>query len=250
MPDPVPEKKSAARLIDWCIFCLQCLWYSGPDPRKLFLFFSVKPYTQLGYRRLANIYELAARLEKEGLKGDFVECGVWKGGAAAVLAYQASRAKPPRKVWLIDSFAGMPEPTGQDGPMIGKMVNGRTEGRLHPVGINVASLEQVEKLLFGRFGFARDKVVLVKGWFQEVLPGLSRRIGDIALLRIDADWYESTKVCLSCLYDSVVSGGYVIIDDYNLLPGCKNAVDEFMRERGLRVDLAAIDREGVYFRKK
>ena len=95
----------------------------------------------------------------------------------------------------------------------------------------------------------RINVIIVKGWFQDTLILNQIRIGPIALLRIDGDWYESTKVCLECLFDNVANGGYVIIDDYGFFPGCRKAVDEFLASRGLKVQFIPVDYSRVYFKK-
>jgi len=92
-------------------------------------------------------------------------------------------------------------------------------------------------------------VSLVKGWFQDTLPEYKDRMGAVALLRLDGDWYESTKCCLENLYDNVVPGGYVIIDDYGALTGCKEAVDDFLNERNINVELIDVDHIRFYFLK-
>ena len=104
-------------------------------------------------------------------------------------------------------------------------------------------------MFFHVLGIDRRQVVIHKGWFQETIPVAAPSIGPLAVLRIDGDWYESTRVCLAGLYDNVVDGGFVIIDDYGTFVGCAKAVDEFLHDRGLTVELVAIDGEGVYFRK-
>jgi len=92
-------------------------------------------------------------------------------------------------------------------------------------------------------------VFMVAGWFQDTLPEYKNKIGEISFLRIDGDWYESTKCCLENLYDNVVTGGYIFIDDYGSVIGCKKATDEFLENRKLNVELMLDDRGGCYFVK-
>ncbi len=216
---------------------------------KVKLLMEVKPYTMVSYFRLFNVYELSELVEKEKLNGCFVECGVWRGGCAAVMGSIADRIGSNRKIWLFDSFEGLPEPSKKDGQQAKVYAGGRNSGDLKSIGRAVASLEDVERLLFSKLKLNRNNLVIVKGWFQEVLPYHKQRIGPIAILRIDADWHHSTKVCLECLYDNVIEGGYVILDDYGYWEGCRKAVNEFIEERKLKVKLEKIDETGYYFRK-
>ena len=103
--------------------------------------------------------------------------------------------------------------------------------------------------MFIKLQIDESKVHLVKGWFQDTLPIYKKKIGKISILRLDGDWYESTKVALDNLYDCVVSGGYVVIDDYYFWDGCKKAVDDFILERKLQVTIRRQDASGAYFIK-
>ena len=91
---------------------------------------------------------------------------------------------------------------------------------------------------------------MVKGWFQDTIPLNSKSIGDIALLRIDADWYESVKCCLIELYDNVSNGGYIIIDDYDSCFGAKKAVDDFLLMKNIMVEFHHDGRGGIHFKKQ
>lgn len=222
--------------------------------KKLVLIEKVYPYTMVGYSRLANVYFLAELIEKSKVKGAFVECGVWKGGCAAIMGFVVERAKSNRKVWLFDSFQGMPEPSkkdgvDKDGVPAKEYTSNRDSGRLVPTNLCSCSLDDVEKIFFSILKIDRKNVVVRKGWFQETLPEAKKEIGPIAILRLDSDWYESTKCCLENLYDNVIPGGYIIIDDYGFWEGCKKAVDEFLRERDLEVNLISINEMGIYFQK-
>jgi hypothetical protein len=204
-----------------------------------------RPFSQVTYERLIDLYLTCLQLGSLKVKGSFVECGVWMGGCAAVMARSAARQG--RMTWLFDSFEGMPEASNEDGPVASDLAAGRYGGRLVPVGTNLAPLAAVRSVLFDKLHLDEQAIKIEKGWFQTTLPSSIDSIG-IALLRIDADWYESTKVCLEQLYDSVVSGGYVVIDDYGAFPGCQRAVDDFLESLTVRPQLQAID-ESVRFRK-
>jgi hypothetical protein len=217
---------------------------------KLVLFWKICAHAQQNYASLSNAYDLTTIVEKNGLEGAVVECGVWRGGCAAVMATVVQKAKNNRKVWLFDSFEGMPEASKEDlGEEALQLSGGMRSGALSPVGTNIASVDDVKDLLFKKLYLKKDNIAIVKGWFQNTLPIYRPLIGGIAVLRLDGDWYESTKVCLEYLYDAVTNGGYIIIDDYGFFPGCRKAVDEFFESRGLKVRLITIDYSRVYFQK-
>lgn len=201
----------------------------------------VLPYTLVGSERIHSLYVLAQRIEEERIPGDVIECGVCNGGTAAVLAHFATRSRLNRTVWLCDSFQGMPKTTAEDRAT----AEGDT-GEAH-VGKEVGDPVRVSEVL-RRVDADMDRVRIVSGWFQDTFPsvGASR----IALLNIDADWYESVKLCLSTFYDRVVPGGFVSIDDYGHWPGCRKAVDEFFSERQLSYELHRADYTAHWFRKE
>ena len=210
---------------------------------------SVFSHSMCGYKRLANVYDLATTVEKEHLPGAFVECGVWKGGCIGLMASIARDYGSRRKIVLFDSFEGLPEPTEMDGEVAGNYAGGRARGRMESIGRCIAPLETVKALFFDQLGIDPGSVEFRQGWFNDTVPGAGPSVGPIAILRLDGDWYESTIVCLEGLYDQVVSGGFVIIDDYRFWDGCRRAVDEFLARRDVRVDLHHIDFAGSYFRK-
>ena len=216
---------------------------------KLLLFKKVYPYTMVSYKRLSNVYELAKLVEKQKLKGAFVECGVWKGGCIAVMAFVADRMKSGRKIWLFDSFEGLPEPTKEDGSMAEEYAQNKIGGKLETIEKCVGHIEYVQNIFFEILKIKKENVVIKKGWFQDTLPEAKKEIGPISILRLDGDWYESTKVCLDNLYDNVIFGGYIIIDDYGHWEGSKKALEEFFTKRNISLNLIKIDYTGIYFQK-
>ncbi len=217
--------------------------------RENFMLAPVCTRTLVSYERLQNTRALCEASVEHSIPGAFVECGVWRGGVAALMAGVARHEGKQRKTHLFDSFEGLPSPTEEDGSMGEGYEHRELDGELKPVDLYVAGFEQVKQFLFGELGLSNEAVLLHKGWFQNVLPGTAPEIGDIAVLRIDADWYDSVRICLLELYDRVVSGGYVILDDYGGYPGCKRAWDEFAEEREINVKLNIVDEYGVWFRK-
>ena len=95
----------------------------------------------------------------------------------------------------------------------------------------------------------RNNIYMVKGWFHDTLPEYREKVGAIAVLRLDGDWYESTKCCLENLYDNAITGGYIIIDDYFTVPGCKKATDEFLKNRNINVNIICNNMGWSYFVK-
>lgn len=218
--------------------------------KRNLLFSKVHPYTMVTYKRLANLYLLANIIENSRLKGCFVECGVWKGGCSAILAYVANKARSGRKICLFDSFEGLPEPKSIDGDEAKEYASSAIQGRLTSIGKCVGQLEEVHHLFFDLLKLRKENITFVKGWFQDTLPQAREEIDQIAILRLDGDWYESTRICLENLYDKVVSGGFIIIDDYGHWEGCQKAVDEFVSARHLRINLVQTDYSEIYFQKQ
>lgn len=206
---------------------------------------AVMPYSLIGSSGLEHTHRLAQDLVKHQIEGAFVECGVAQGGCAALIAMVADDEGAGRRSWFFDSFEGLPDPTNLD------FSKGKTGQHIRPLprGSCLGTLEQVSQLLFDRFGLARDGITLVKGWFQDTLAINADSIGPIALLRVDGDWYESTKCCLDALYDQVSDGGQIIIDDYCSCYGAHKATDEFIHDRKLEVTLSPDGRGGCSFKK-
>ncbi len=243
MPESI--KKIARRVI----FYLKVLAKDFKDLGKVRLLFKIYPYTMVGYYGLSNIYDLCRKAEKDKLKGVFAECGVWKGGSVAIMAFVAEKAGSGRKTWLFDSFEGLPEPTAQDGPRAKDYAAGKMSGKLATIEKCVGPLGDVKKIFFDILKINPGRVIIRKGWFQATLPKAKNEMVKISVLRLDGDWYESTKCCLDNLYDVVIPGGYVIIDDYGCWEGARQAVDEFFEKRGIKVDIIKIDSNAVYFKK-
>lgn len=206
---------------------------------------SVMPYSLVGDSGLELTYDLARHAVDQELPGAFVECGVAQGGSTALIAMVARDEGKHRRCWFFDSYEGLPNPTDQD------FAAGHTGDHVRPLpkGSCLGTIEQVSHLLFETFGLSCNDISLIKGWFQDTLPTTRERIGPIALLRLDGDWYESTKCCLEQLYNLVAEGGYIIIDDYDTCYGSAKATDEFRAAWSIATELIPDGRGGRAFQK-
>jgi len=210
----------------------------------------VRHHTMTSFERLATLWLQTRYLDNQKVSGALVECGVWRGGAAAImaLAHLHGSSSPWRQLHLFDSWQGLPEPNGNmDGDSAVGYSDGRSSGALQPVGQCVASLEETRELLETEIGYPAALLHYHVGWFQQTLP--QTEVGEIGLLRLDGDWYESTRVCLEYLYSNVVQGGVVVLDDYGHWSGCRTATDEFLARQPQPIMLHHIDYAGRYFIK-
>lgn len=172
--------------------------------------------------------DLITMLARERVQGALVECGVFTGGASAFMLRSAMRNLDPLPpYWGFDSFEGMPHATPSDGEKaVQWLVDGTAlDGKLEATTVNRADYEIVTRYL-KETGYPHVNVV--RGWFQNTLPVSRAAIGPIALLRLDGDFYESTKACLNELAGQVVQGGVIVFDDYGAFEGCRKAADEFL----------------------
>lgn len=198
---------------------------------------------------IQHTYLAARDIVNRGVPGAFIECGVAYGAQVCAMAEAIKGDSLNRKFHLFDSFQGIPMagPNDHDQPGIGKFVvdpNLPIEERLVSSGVSSSSVDNVKRNL-ARFGFGEGFNYHV-GWFQDTLP--VTHVGDIAMLRLDGDLYESTKVCLEFLFDKIVHGGCLILDDYPL-PGSRKALDEFLESQGIELyPHIACDTGAAYFR--
>lgn len=219
------------------------------------------------YDVLAFLYDQVKYLELNGIECDFVECGVWKGGAVGVMAAASQKyASHIRNIHLFDAFDDIPLPdplkdgerTWRDIAHFSGADPALMKGELEPVrGIynsfgGHGTIEECRSLLIGEINYPPQNVFFYKGWFQDTHPANVHRIQKIALLRLDGDWYESTKICLIKLFDKVVTGGIVIIDDYGVYDGCRRAVDEFLFSHHIKkylINASVVNSECFFFIK-
>lgn len=195
-------------------------------------------FSMIGGVRMRNLRYACETVLLDGVPGDFIETGVWRGGACMLMkgileAYE-DRA---RRVFVADSFAGLPPPDAGNFPAD----QGDNFHRYTELQVSRADVEEN----FRRFGLLDDRVVFLEGWFKDTLPDAP--IEQIAILRLDGDMYESTIQALDALYHKVSYGGFVIVDDY-FLPPCAQAVHDFRERHSVTSPILPIDGTGSYWR--
>ena len=196
----------------------------------------------------ASLVEDALRNE---IPGDLVECGVFAGAHPAVMARVLMDAGvTSRMVHLFDSFKGIPYASKGDGHDVTAMLGPIRDGRLKSTGVSSCAIGTVKKNM-QKWGIDPSLLVYHEGWFQNTLPVDAPGIDSIALLRLDGDLYESTKVCLDHLYPKLSYGGWCVIDDY-ALEGCRRAVHEYLSGIGEQPEITKVPGEWsvVYWQKR
>ncbi len=217
----------------------------------------IKYNTMLPYEQLVSLYEQVIYCEKNNIEGDFVECGVWKAGASGLMALANLKHSTTRRdIYLFDAFDDICEPdTKNDDEFIineinkvikskkGKLFTGKLEPiqGIYDVWGGHGTLKEAITLLNNIINYPEDKTHFVKGWFEETTPVYKTRVGKVSILRLDGDWYNSTKVCLENFYPLLVKGGICIVDDYGYNTGCAKAVHEYLDSIGENPLMCKID---------
>jgi Macrocin-O-methyltransferase (TylF) len=197
-------------------------------------------HTMIGTDRLRHLRYLMDDVLDRNVPGDFIEAGVWRGGACIYMrAVLAVRGVIDRKVWLADSFAGLPPPDAEKFPA-------DEDSWLHQVDFLAVSLEDVKRN-FKKYNFLDDQIVFLKGWFKDTLPNIPSE-QRFAVVRLDGDLYESTTQSLSALYPKLSPRGFVVIDDY-ALPSCRRAVHDFREANHIKDSIERIAGGAVFWCK-
>ena len=200
---------------------------------------SLHGLTMVGLTRLDDLQGCVESIVRDGVAGDVIEAGVWRGGASILIRAVLDSLGDDRPLWLADSFEGFPEPDEETFPADSERDLSRFDFLSVPV-------EEVREN-FARLGLD-DNLRFVPGFFDETMPTLRGR--SWSLVRLDSDTYESTQVALDSLYPGLAAGGYLIVDDYHLLPECKRAVDDFRTRHEIAEPLESIDWNGVRWRRE
>jgi O-methyltransferase len=200
-----------------------------------------RAHTMIGMPRLDNLQHCVEEVLRDGVPGDFIETGVWRGGATIFMrGILKAYGVTDRQVWVADSFEGLPpaDPIRypQESPIEFQ--------RFRDLAV---SLDEVRKN-FERYGLLDDQVRFLKGWFRDTLPNAP--IKALAVMRLDGDMYESTMDALVNLYPKLSSGGFAIIDDYNAVQACNDAVEDFLEARQITAELSMIPGCGAFWRKE
>lgn len=194
--------------------------------------------TMLGPPRMENLEYCVRTVLEEGVTGDLIETGVWRGGACIFMrAILAAYGVSDRTVFVADSFRGLPPPDLDNPEDRGSRFHHQRDLRV--------DIESVREN-FRKYDLLDEQVVFLEGWFADTLP--DARIDHLAVLRLDGDMYGSTMDSLENLYPKLVPGGFVIVDDYRLGP-CRAAVTEYRESQGIEDEILAVDWTGIYWRK-
>jgi len=199
------------------------------DAADMDIIMRVKPFTMTSNSRLYALVQAASYIVQGGIPGDIVECGVWKGGSMMAMALALAKASSTdRKLWLFDTFEGMPEPVGADITRMGQVASDLFQAKRDKQGACSdwcrSPLDEVRRNVEST-AYPKERLRFVKGKVEDTIPGEIPE--QISLLRLDTDFYESTKHELIHLFPRLSRGGVLIIDDYGYWQGCRKAVDEY-----------------------
>ncbi|OGD85845.1 hypothetical protein A2164_00265 [Candidatus Curtissbacteria bacterium RBG_13_35_7] len=201
----------------------------------------IRAHTMIGLKRLDNLQFCVEQIIKKDIPGDLIETGAWRGGTCILMrailkAYNIKN----RIVWVADSFQGLPKANINKYPLDRKIPFDR-------VDYLKVSLSEVKKN-FKSYNLLDKQVHFLKGWFKNTLP--KAPITKLALIRIDGDMYESTITSLENLYYKLSIGGYVVIDDFGVIPACRQAVLDYRKKNNIKEKIIKIDSCGVYWQRK
>lgn len=191
--------------------------------------------------RIYALIQAVRYVSENAIAGEIVECGVWKGGSMAAIARTLIQSQDvKRDLYLFDTFEGMSEPTTKDVDYSGKQA---AEVLLKDAGSRCADapLEQVKEVLY-ETGYPRERIHFIRGRVEETIPASAPK--SISLLRLDTDWYISTKHELVHLFPRLVRSGVIILDDYGHWEGSRQACDEYFKQNRIPILLNRIDYTG------
>ena len=196
--------------------------------------------TMIGRQRLDNLVECLTTVLDDEIPGDFIETGVWRGGATILMrGALAAWGDEGRSVWVADSFQGLPPPDAVAWPA--------DEGVDLSGEETLAVPRSVVEANFARYGLLDDRVRFLEGWFADTLP--TAPIGGLALLRLDGDLYQSTWEALEHLYPKLSVGGIVIVDDHGAFEPCRRAVADYREQYDITDEIVPVDWTGVWWRR-
>lgn len=232
------------------------LLFNGVLPKNKYQICDVKPYdpearingidwptyadSMIGLKRMNNIEYCVSKVIEEHVPGDLIETGVWRGGSVIFMAaLLRDKQVSDRNVWVADSFEGLPKPN--------TVKYAADKNDIHYMHPELAITMETVKDNFRKYDLLGDNIKFLKGWFKDTLPYAP--IEKLAVLRLDGDMYESTMDGLVNLYPKLSKGGYIIIDDWGVVPGCKQAVLDYRQQHHITDEIIAIDASGVFWKK-
>ncbi len=233
----------ARRYVDLLIGCLTRDLFCDAGTRELRLEgrdWPAEAETMVGRRRLEQVRYCVETVHADGIDGDLVETGVWRGGVCILMrALLDALGDTTRRVWVADSFRGLPPPDPARHP---------AEVTTDWSGVEALKVDaDTVRANFARYDLLDDRVCFLEGWFHETLPAAP--IETLAVLRLDGDMYASTIDALDALYPRLSVGGFVIVDDYGAWPSCRAAVDDFRAAHGIDDEMIGVDWTGIHWRR-
>ncbi len=196
--------------------------------------------TMVGRQRLADVRWCIDQVMAQGVPGDFIETGVWRGGVTILMKGMLEAwGDTERRVWVADSFSGLPAPNVEAYPAD----EGHDLSQVKALQVSVAEV----RANFGRYGLLDERVCFLEGWFADTLA--TAPIDRLAILRLDGDLYESTTDALTELYPKLSVGGYVLVDDYGAWEPCRRAVDDYRATHGITDEIVPVDWTGIHWRR-
>jgi hypothetical protein len=214
---------------------------AGPDfLRMMWEQMSPTALTMCGEKNLNLLLTALKTIEDEKVPGDFIETGVWRGGLPIIMrAFLEDVKNRDRTVWIADSFRGLPEGSKDPNDVAAHLLL----APLSHLSVNRKAVEDA----FDFFGLRDEQTQFLEGWFCDTLKNLPKK--PLALVRLDGDYYESTRDAMEELYPRLSPGGYLIVDDYHLPLGCKRAIDEYRKKHAISDMIIEINSQSVYWRK-
>lgn len=210
-----------------------------PETRENGLDHPAWAHTMIGSKRMENLQWCVEMAISEGIPGDMIETGVWRGGACILMrGVLAAHGILDRVVWVADSFRGLPKPDAARYP--------KDAGDSHHQHTHLAIPRREVESNFASYGLLDGQVRFLEGWFRDTMP--SAPISSLAVLRLDGDMYQSTIEVLAAMYPKLSKGGFCIVDDYSL-GGCHAAVHDYRDAHLISEQITLIDRHGAFWRK-
>lgn len=215
----------------------------------LSIYSKCKPYTMTSIERMFSLYKAVSHVTQHNVEGDFVECGVWKGGSSMLAAYTFLSNNSARNMYLYDTYEGMSDPKEEDKDMYGnkadELLNTSDKNDDNSIWC-YSGLNEVKQNLYST-EFPKEKLNFIQGKVEETIPAI---VPDkIAILRLDTDWFESTYHELVHLYPKLSKNGILIIDDYGYWQGARKAVDQYFGENNIFPLMHRIDNTGRIIQK-
>ena len=212
---------------------------------SLLIYNAVKKFTITSPEMVNALVEAVKYVVRNEIGGAMVECGVWRGGSVMAMALVLKQlVDESRDIYLYDTFSGMPAPTNVDKPISGPIAQeqfSKTKVSADSSNWLLSPLEEVKENVFST-GYPKKKFHFIKGKVEDTIPENLPK--EIALLRLDTDFYESTKHGLTHLFPRLKSNGVIIIDDYGYWEGARRAVDEYIKENHICIFLNRISYKG------